>query len=671
MNIVAHNLAAMNAQRTFKINKEDQKKSTEKLSSGYRINRAADDAAGLAISEKMRSKIRGLNRGSTNCQDGISLAQVADGALAEVTAMMHRITQLSVQAANDTNSGSDRAQIQAEIKQLLNEVNGVAERTQFNTQQVFIPHEETTAPNSISAVTTSGTPVDPNVSTYNFSADSKGLQINGQNYPWSSIKSDNGNTLDTLSNGKYTVENNGMSFSFNINDVKKLDDVAQALDGGSVKKIEVPITPVVPSIENAFFKVSDPAKLLTGGFNPVGTHTITANKSGITLDGITGINWNTVLGDGESLKQKIEAGKPCSVTFDNGLSLSFQANNRATLDGAIAALNGTTFTLSPSGSASVGSNYYASDIGGNSDYSPNSALSSWSLVNNPSNDDALKALGVDFNNIFTSQTGSMSINVNRSNLDRTTATLNFNGNSVRYELDSESKDKIRELLNNRTDIKAGDSIADLKFTYGNSTLSLNLTANKDMDSRTLFSSGEKYTAAFRGLYSGLNSSGPTLKGIADGNVVDFDTEERYVYGNPNAKEGPKNSWWIQASDNPGDGLFLEIDNMNTTILGIDDLSVMSFEEASDAIERAGKALDKVSSNRAKIGAQQNRLEHSIKNIDNTAENLQAAESRIRDVDMAKEMVKFSKENILEMVGESMVAQSNNRAEKVLDLLGGQ
>ena len=91
MNIVAHNLAAMNAQRTFKLNKEDQKKSTEKLSSGYRINRAADDAAGLAISEKMRSKIRGLNRGSTNCQDGISLAQVADGALAEVTAMMHRM----------------------------------------------------------------------------------------------------------------------------------------------------------------------------------------------------------------------------------------------------------------------------------------------------------------------------------------------------------------------------------------------------------------------------------------------------------------------------------------------------------------------------------------------------------------------------------------------------
>ena len=118
MNIVTHNLTAMNTQRQFNINTSDKAKSMEKLSSGYRINRAADDAAGLSISEKMRNQIRGLNMGSKNTQDGISLCQVADGALAEVNSMLHRITELSVMAANDVNSDEDRHCIQDEINQM-------------------------------------------------------------------------------------------------------------------------------------------------------------------------------------------------------------------------------------------------------------------------------------------------------------------------------------------------------------------------------------------------------------------------------------------------------------------------------------------------------------------------------------------------------------------------
>ena len=112
MNIVAHNLSAMNAQRQFSINSKNKAKSTEKLSSGYKINRAADDAAGLSISEKMRRQIRGLRQGVENTQDGVSLCQVADGALAEVNDMLHRITELSVQSANGTNTKEDRQAIQ-------------------------------------------------------------------------------------------------------------------------------------------------------------------------------------------------------------------------------------------------------------------------------------------------------------------------------------------------------------------------------------------------------------------------------------------------------------------------------------------------------------------------------------------------------------------------------
>lgn len=135
--IIAHNLAAMNAQRQFNIVGTEKKKSTEKLASGYRINRAADDAAGLSISEKMRSQIRGLMRGSENTQDGVSFVQIADGALNEATEMMQRMNELCVKAANGTNSESDRKAINEEIQQLKAEIKRVGITTKFNETPVF------------------------------------------------------------------------------------------------------------------------------------------------------------------------------------------------------------------------------------------------------------------------------------------------------------------------------------------------------------------------------------------------------------------------------------------------------------------------------------------------------------------------------------------------------
>ncbi len=129
---IAHNIYAINAQRQFNIVDSKVRKSTEKLSSGYRINRAADDAAGLSISEKMRRQIRGLNRASANCQDGISLVQVADGALNETHSILQRMNELAIQSANGTNSGSDRAAIEAEKDALVSELDRIANTTTFN-----------------------------------------------------------------------------------------------------------------------------------------------------------------------------------------------------------------------------------------------------------------------------------------------------------------------------------------------------------------------------------------------------------------------------------------------------------------------------------------------------------------------------------------------------------
>ena len=147
--VVQHNLAAMNANRMFLNNDRKKAKVTEKLSSGYRINRAADDAAGLAISEKMRRQIRGLTQASKNAQDGISMVQIADGAMAEVHEMLHRGTELSIKAANGTLTDEDRSYIQREIEQLKSEIDGIAERTNFNEIQVLkgkdFPIEEGTS----------------------------------------------------------------------------------------------------------------------------------------------------------------------------------------------------------------------------------------------------------------------------------------------------------------------------------------------------------------------------------------------------------------------------------------------------------------------------------------------------------------------------------------------
>ena len=135
--VVQHNLSAMNTNRQMGVVTSALQKSTEKLSSGYKINRAGDDAAGLSISEKMRSQIRGLNKASDNAQDGISLIQVAEGALNETHSILQRMNELATQAANDTNTSTDRGAIQKEIDQLTEEIDRIRSTTQFNTQNLL------------------------------------------------------------------------------------------------------------------------------------------------------------------------------------------------------------------------------------------------------------------------------------------------------------------------------------------------------------------------------------------------------------------------------------------------------------------------------------------------------------------------------------------------------
>ncbi|MGL4738822.1 MAG: flagellin, partial [Cellulosilyticaceae bacterium] len=146
--IINHNMQSINAHRQMGVNQANSQKSMEKLSSGLRINRAGDDAAGLAISEKMRGQIRGLDQASRNAQDGISLIQTAEGALNETHSILQRMRELSVQASNDTNTDADRTELQKEINQLNEEINRIADTTEFNTQKL-LNGDKTTGINTI------------------------------------------------------------------------------------------------------------------------------------------------------------------------------------------------------------------------------------------------------------------------------------------------------------------------------------------------------------------------------------------------------------------------------------------------------------------------------------------------------------------------------------------
>jgi len=165
--VVQHNLTAMNANRQLGISTDSLAKSTEKLSSGYRINRAGDDAAGLAISEKMRSQIRGLDQASTNAEDGVSLIQVAEGALNETHSILQRMNELATQAANDTNTSIDRNSIQLEINALTSEIDRIQSTTQFNTMNLL---DGSFTGKNLQVGSLSGQKIDINISNMNASS---------------------------------------------------------------------------------------------------------------------------------------------------------------------------------------------------------------------------------------------------------------------------------------------------------------------------------------------------------------------------------------------------------------------------------------------------------------------------------------------------------------------
>ncbi len=320
--VVQHNLTAMNSNRMLNITTKTQAKATEKLSSGYKINRAADDAAGLSISEKMRKQIRGLTQASANAQDGISAVQTAEGALTEVHDMLQRMNELAVKAANGTNSSDDRDYIQAEVNQLVTEIDRVATTTKFNETYLLKGTNGNdvgkltyaTAAGAITELTTAGLTAGDGIQTLtganaksaatnvNGTDDKDGtykvtkISINNVTYTYYSdfTKGENGLSLQDAVE-KYKTANSAEKVA---TDLSKLGDLIKADNSANLKEASVTINSD-SKLEAKLSAFADLNKGLDVSLH-VGADSTKDNKIGLTIEMMSarGLNINGIKVDG-------------------------------------------------------------------------------------------------------------------------------------------------------------------------------------------------------------------------------------------------------------------------------------------------------------------------------------------------------------------------------------
>ena len=473
--VVQHNMQAANANRMLNVTTSAQSKSTEKLSSGYKINRAADDAAGLTISEKMRKQIKGLDRASTNAEDGVSAVQTAEGALTEVHSMLQRMNELATQSANGTNSNTDRKAIQDEIDQLTTEIDRVSETTKFNETYLLKgdgaekAHKVNAHDAGLDGVTLTDKGDTVDVTLKELKAGDK-VSIAGKNYTIGSSATDIQNKITAGTNTakkSYTV--NGKTYQ--VSDTEVFDSTGN----NKLKKAE--LTGKVGDTADA--TLDDLKALVTDGSTvTIGTKTYTAMTDAAgAADGIDD-NDSTVITAGKAYQlQTAEIVKASSIGADTAATTATNATHDAAT---------TTFSL-------------------------------------------------------------------------TKGTVSY-------------KDAL--------------------------SFNLHVGADADMTNK----------------------------------------------------------------------ITVNIDSMNSAGLGVKGIKADTEQDATYAIDAIADAISAVSSQRSALGAVQNRLEHTINNLDNVVENTTSAESRIRDTDMAEEMVNYSKNNILAQAGQSMLAQANQSNQGVLSLL---
>lgn len=602
---INHNMGAMNSGRNMKVKGKDSSKSMEKLSSGLRISSAGDDVAGLSISEKMRAQIRGLEQASRNAGDGITLIQTAEGALYETSSILQRMRELSVQAANDINSESDRKAIQEEMNELTSEINKIANTTEFNTKKLLTGGEgtgikpididffgkEVTHTKGNDAVTKGmkvGVEISPNLSSSTIpQPDGFNFELNGIALSVRYVYEPTNGKVGDITYG--ILGTNGI--------ITQSPTPSGVITGGQVKITNTPdgtisasdTEKVAEATAILFQKQIDSNATLRGEFKAY-------NKGSQVI--IEALDKNGTVSNGQMVISGINSSK-------NGLTVS-DVNTGNTVG------NGTTI--------------------GKQDIPAKGASTT-----------------IDFSRLAATEKDIQAL---------VDSGMSIDGQNIQFYDSTDGPYKGKSI---------GIDIKGLKNPEELVNAIIDQTKNK-LHGVTLTRDGNKLVIT-------SNTVGEKSKlEVINGNSYSQDIQIELQVGANNSQSMVVSIGEMTAKAlglvGPGDGFRTEYDvddgngNYNVECA----LDVTTFENAKNAISVIDNATNKVSNQRASLGAYQNRLEHIYSNLKNSAENTISSESKIRDTDMALEVTKNAKSDILLQAAQSMMAQANSAPEQIIQLL---
>ena len=626
---IQHNISAMNSYRNFSANNSKISKNLEKLSTGYAINRAGDDAAGLAISEKMRAQISGLEGATKNAKDGISLIQTAEGALTEVHDMLNRMTTLAEQSANGTYQDElDREQLQKEVESLKTEIDRIADSTNFNGLKLLDGSLSSTGKNGISA-------------------DLSKLGV------------------DVLSSAKTISAQKGTATTANlIGGTLAANTIAAVTSGKTKFEITLNFTDAdgnEQSVTEAFYV-----------------------KTAGAADASAQLMYEDGTDEGSSLNANYKAANmseaDVAAAFKEILNKNaiVKANFTVTVGGTGGGLEFEA--KQPGSSGAVLNSYGVKMIADRTDEASAKTSYSSEITRNPLAEDSMTVYDLSKAKIWKNSTGEpTAANAKYSTRDLDEATFEVNGEKFVFVNSTLTDSDIQKLTDAGIKNWVQVNTVTTEPTAAPTAAKVKEMADKIAEATGLTVQTGHITA---------NASGTNK---VDGKQVKLATGAwDYVDGldtpSENAGEGSTGDVYVRFIDSEGTtagGLSLQIGDtsdsynkltvsvgdMHAKMIGVGDVDISTQKGASVALDAIKKAVNTVSDTRGTLGALQNRLDHTINNLGVMRENIQNAESNIRDTDVAEEMMNYTKNNILNQSAQAMLAQANQLPQGVLQLLG--
>ncbi len=656
---IQHNIMAMNAYRNYTNNVNAMKSSLEKLSSGYKINRAGDDAAGLAISEKMRAQITGLETAQKNAKDGISLVQTAEGALTEVHDMLNRMVELATQSANGTyDNTTDRAQLQKEVDQLKSEIDRIADSANFNGIKLLDGSMAIT-----DAVEASSKTVTENITGMDRII--KSVMQSGKPYDNAGVNT----ILDGLG-GKATPATFAIDLStMTFKTTGAIDNAAHTASGTITIKVgDLELKTMASGLSfnttTGTIGYADIMKsILKNHENYIDQKAPDADKGTNTIGGGDG----KVMLNGTAWKMKIDGNKLVFMQQDEPQNAD-QARSNFDVNVSFQGPDTGKFEISlkdpDAGSINNVEGDYSIKVGtvtitaGVSAANAKKANTVFEIKESDIKDGTKIAIGTHSIVLRVGTSSTVKTNANGSATDKGEIVVNLDeGDDLNTALSKISKTIGPEV--NMKYLDASGNERNVKFQIGVSDSSQGFPTGLAIQRVRVY---DKDAAI----------------GSANGDGLAFDSLEKLAANfkmevtsttTTEAKEAQK-GLTLQIGDTADkfNQLNVSIGDMHVASLGLDSMSIADQDSAAAAVDIIKKAINQVSDVRGTLGATQNRLDHTINNLSVMTENIQDAESTIRDTDVAAEMMKYTKNNILIQSAQAMLAQANQVPQGVLQLL---